>query len=167
MTESRISLIAAIGAKNRVLGKDNQLLWHIPDDLKRFKKLTDGHPVIMGRKTWESLPEKYRPLPGRLNIIITRQEQYEASGAEICSSLQDALAVARAAEGGTEIFIIGGGEIFRESLPLATRLYLTLIDEEKEGNVFFPEYETIFTKKIFVAPHESDGLHYTWIDLER
>jgi dihydrofolate reductase len=182
--QSTLSLIAAIGAGNRALGKDGQLLWQIPDDLKRFKALTSGHPVIMGRKTWESLPEKFRPLPERLNIVVTRQDGYEAAGAEVCASLEKAFEVARAseetraAEGGAdssedssqtpnEIFVIGGGELYKEALPFADKLYLTLIDEEKDGDVFFPDYETTFTKTLSQESHEYNGLHYTWIDLAR
>jgi dihydrofolate reductase len=161
-----VSLIAALGAHNRALGKNNQLLWQLPEDLKRFKQITNGHPVIMGRKTWESLPEKFRPLPGRLNIVMTRQATYPAAGATICSTLEDAIQKA-AAEGSPEIFVIGGGELYKEALPFAHKLYLTLIREEKEGDTFFPEYENEFTKKIFEESRESNGLSYTWLDLER
>jgi dihydrofolate reductase len=166
MSDSRISLIAAIGARTRALGEGNQLLWHIPDDLKRFKELTNGHPVIMGRKTWESLPEKFRPLPGRLNILVTRQQNYEAGGATVCASLKEAFDVARS-ETTDEIFVIGGGEIYKQALPFADRLYLTLVDDDKVGDVFFPEYETTFTKILSKESHESNGLHYSWLDLER
>jgi dihydrofolate reductase len=165
-TSARISMIAAISARNRALGDGNQLLWHIPEDLKRFKEITSGHPVIMGRKTWESLPEKFRPLPGRLNIIVTRQATYEAIGATVCTSLEDAFKAANA-EDTSEIFIIGGGELYAQARPCADKLYLTLIDDEKEADVYFPEYESIFTKKVFEESHESNGLHYTWIDLEK
>jgi dihydrofolate reductase len=163
----KISLIAAIGARNRALGKDGDLIWHIPDDLKRFKTLTNGHPIIMGRKTWESLPEKFRPLLGRLNIVVTRQENYIAESAEVCNSLGDAIKKAKDDSAEKEIFVIGGGELYKEALPLATKLYLTLIHEEKEGDVFFPEYESIFTKKVFEEQRDFEGLSYTWIDLEK
>ena len=170
---TNISLIAAIGANNLALGKDNQLLWHIPDDLKRFKEITSGHPVIMGRKTWESLPEKFRPLPGRLNLVVTRQREYVAHGAEVCASLEEAVEKASAAQASMgdvsrthEIFVIGGGELYKEALPLAHKLYLTLIHEEKEGDVFFPEYETQFSKKTFEEERVHNGLTYTWVDLE-
>jgi dihydrofolate reductase len=182
--DSTISLIAAISAQGRALGKDGQLLWQIPDDLKRFKEITSGHPVIMGRKTWESLPEKFRPLPGRLNIVVTRQEGYEATGAEVCGSLEDAVEMARAAillkradavgthgaAAGTaaeEIFIIGGGELYKEALPFADKLYLTLIDEEKDGDTFFPEYEQTFTKILSEESREYNNLKYRWVDLAR
>jgi dihydrofolate reductase len=163
----RIAIIAALGAKNRVIGRDNKLLWHIPEDMKRFKALTTGHPVIMGRKTWESLPEKFRPLPARLNLVITRDMTYEARGASISSSLAAAIARAKSAEGGDEIFIIGGGQIYTEALPLADRLYLTLVEDDTEGDVFFPEYEREFTNVLSDESHESNGFKYRWIDLER
>src|SRR3990167_8134080 len=102
-----ISLIAAIG-KNRELGKGGKLLWHLPDDMRRFKALTTGHPVIMGRKTWESLPQMYRPLPGRTNIVVTRQTGYEASGATAAAALEAARPFSRRAPGADEIFVIGG-----------------------------------------------------------
>src|SRR3989344_8265108 len=101
-----ISLIAAIG-KNRELGKGGRLLWHIPEDMRRFKALTLGHPVIMGRKTWESLPQMFRPLPGRTNIVVTRQTGYEASGAIVADSLEAARAAAARAPGADEVFVIG------------------------------------------------------------
>jgi dihydrofolate reductase len=163
---SRISLIAAIGS-NRELGKDGELIWRIPEDMKRFKDLTMGHPVIMGRKTWESLPEKYRPLPGRTNIVVTRQAGYVAEGAAVVDGLSDAFLVAADAEGANETFIIGGGEIYASALPYATRLYLTLVDASAEADAFFPEYENEFTKIISDDSHEWDGLLYRWVTLER
>ncbi len=162
-----ISIIAAIGKNNRALGKDGDLLWKIPEDLKRFKELTSGHPVIMGRKTWESLPEKFRPLPGRANIVVTRQADYFAKDAIVATTLEDALIRAQETGDGN-IFVIGGGEIYTAALPRADRLYLTLIDEEKEGDSFFPEYESQFTNVLSCSDHTTpDGLNYSWIDLER
>lgn len=163
--KARISIVVAIG-KNRVIGKGNDLLWRIPEDLKRFKALTSGHPVVMGRKTWESIPEKFRPLPDRTNIVVTRQHGYALPGATVAHSLIEALGVAQGAHGGEEIFIIGGGQIYTEALPFTHRLYLTLIDDEKEGDTYFPEYETTFTKKISEESGESGGLQYRWITLE-
>jgi dihydrofolate reductase len=160
-TVDKLSIIAAIG-RNRALGKDGKLLWSIPDDLKRFKELTVGHAVVMGRKTWESLPEKVRPLPGRVNIVITRQAGYEAPGAIIARSFEEALRVA-----GDGAFIIGGAEIYALALPHTSRLYLTLIDDEKEGDIYFPAYEKEFTKIISDETHEWDGLTYRWLTLER
>lgn len=162
-----ISVIAAIG-RNRVLGKDNKLLWRIPDDLKRFKALTLGHPVIMGRKTFESiLASLGKPLPGRTNIVVTRDASWQHEGVIAASSIEDAIEKAKEATGGEEIFIGGGGQIYTEALPLVDKLYLTLIDDEKEGDSFFPPYESAFTKVIFEEERESEGLRYRWVDLER
>lgn len=140
-----LSVIAAIG-KGRELGFEGKLLWYLPDDLKRFKALTTGHPVIMGRKTWESLPDRARPLPSRTNIVVTRQAEYEAPGAVVVNSLEDARAAAARAEGADEIFIIGGGELYAEALPFADRLYLTLVDAAAKADVFFPSYESMFSE---------------------
>jgi dihydrofolate reductase len=167
MSQPIIILIAAID-KNRALGKDGDLLWKISDDLKRFRELTRGHPVIMGRKTWESLPTQVRPMPGRTNIVITRQMDYQAPGATVVSSIADALAAAKAAPGADEAFVIGGGTIYTESLPFADRLYLTLIDAQKEGDAFFPPYKDEFTKETFHEERVSpDGIHYSWVNVER
>jgi len=149
----RISLIAAIGARTRAIGKDNQLLWHLPEDLKRFKRVTDGHPVVMGRKTWESLPEKFRPLPGRTNIVVSRQEGYEATGAIVVHSIDAALDAAEAAAGSEEIFIIGGAQIYIDTLPFADRLYITSVNDDAEGDAFFPPYPD-FTEIIEYAEME-------------
>ena len=132
-----ISQIAVIG-KNRALGKDNKLIWHLPGDLKRFKELTLGHPIIMGRKTFESIG---RPLPGRTNIVITREEAYRPEGVLIANSLENALEVARKNKGNGEIFIIGGSQIFSQTLEKTDTLYLTVVDEEPEGDVFYPSYD--------------------------
>lgn len=161
-----ISLIAALG-HNNVIGKDNGLLWHLPDDLKRFKQLTSGHPVVMGRKTWESLPEKYRPLPGRTNIVVTRDITYEAPGATIAHSIPEAFEYARKAEGADDICVIGGGELYRATLPFATRLHLTLVDDPTPGTVTFPEYEEVFKKEMSRESHEENGINYEWVTLER
>ena len=161
-----ISVIAAVG-RDRAIGKDNELLWSIPDDLKRFKALTVGHPVIMGRKTWESIPEKFRPLPGRTNIVITRDPAYPAEGAVLAQSFPQALSLARDAEGANEIFAIGGQQVYECALPFATRLYLTVIEGEKEGDAFFPRYDEEFTKEVARDEREWEGLRYAWLDLER
>lgn len=162
----RIAIIAALG-KNRELGAGNGLLWHIPEDLRRFKELTNGHPVVMGRKTWESLPEKYRPLANRTNIVITRRDDYEASGAVVVSSLAAALRAAERSLGDEESFVMGGGELYREALPFADRLYLTLIEGEKEADTFFPEYEKEFPRVVSEEPREWEGLRYRWVTRER
>jgi dihydrofolate reductase len=130
----RIVLVVAV-ARNGVIGHHGTLPWRISSDLKRFKATTMGKPVIMGRKTWESLPR--RPLPGRRNIVITRDRHYRADGAVVAASLDEALAHARES-GSDEICVIGGSDIFRQTLPMADRLYLTEVDLEPEGDVFFP-----------------------------
>lgn len=160
-------MIAAIGEKTRAIGRGGRLLWRIPEDMQRFKETTTGHPVIMGRKTWESIPEKFRPLPGRTNIVVTRQAGYEATSAIVTDSLESARAAAARAEGADEIFIAGGGELYREALPLADRLYLTLIDDGVEGDTFFPAYETEFTKILNDESYDFSGLKYRFVNLER
>jgi dihydrofolate reductase len=130
----RISVIAAL-AKNRVIGIENRLPWRLPEDLAHFKALTLGHPVVMGRKTFESLG---RPLPGRTNIVVTRNPGYRQPGCHVVDSIPAALALARNAD---EIFFIGGAELYAQVMPLADRLYLTEVDLEPEGDAWFPEYE--------------------------
>ena len=130
-----VSLIAAVAA-NRVIGKDNRLLWHLPEDMRHFRETTRGKPVIMGRRTWESLPESFRPLPGRHNIVLSRDPAYQAPGATLAASLEDALLKAGEA---IEVFVIGGAELYRQALPLARRLYLTEIAENFAGDAYFPE----------------------------
>ena len=168
-------MVAALG-RNRAIGQNNELLWHLPDDLKRFKQLTLGHSVIMGRKTFESIIATLgRPLPGRKNIVITRDAEFKGHGTgldknepdfRIAHSIEQALEIAKEGEG-EEIFIIGGAQIYSLALPMASRLYLTLIDDEKTGDAFFPAYETIFTKKISEEAREHGGLSYRWITLEK
>lgn len=162
---NQISLIAALG-KDRVIGKDNGLLWHLPDDLKRFKERTMGHPVIMGRKTWDSIPFRFRPLPGRTNIIITTIEGYPAENAVVAHSFPEALSYAKEAPGAEEIFVIGGGEIYRAALPFASRLYLTLVDDNTPGTVTFPDYPE-FVNELEREDHSENGISYSWVTLER
>ncbi|KKT14952.1 MAG: dihydrofolate reductase [Parcubacteria group bacterium GW2011_GWF2_44_8b] len=150
-----------------VIGKGNDLIWKIPNDQARFKNLTMGHPVIMGRKTWESIPEKFRPLPGRTNFIITRDSSYSAPGATVTTSIENALASAQQALGNEEIFVVGGGEIYKAALPFTDRLYITMVDKEVEGDTFFPAYSNIFTKKISEESGEFEGLKYSYLILER
>ena len=148
-----LSIIAVIG-KNRELGKDNHLLWNLPGDLKRFKKITKGHPVIMGRKTFESIG---RPLPDRTNIVIS-------SHSEI-SSLDAAIEKAQSAPGAEEIFIIGGGSVYAQAIGQADRLYLTVVDATAAADTFFPDYSR-FTKVIEKFAHEENGIKYTYLTLE-
>ena len=161
MKRPRISIIAAIG-KNRELGKDNRLLWHISEDLKRFKKLTTGHPIIMGRKTFDSIG---RVLPDRVNVVVTRDESFKQDDALVCHSLKDAIEKAETIEN-DEIFIIGGGQIFEQIIKFADRLYLTIVEGEYEADTFFPDY-TKFKRVVSSHNGESEGLRYKYVILER
>lgn len=148
-------------SKNRVIGNSNSLIWNLPNDLKRFKQLTTGQTVIMGRKTYESIG---RPLPNRRNIIITRDERYEANGCEIVNSLEEALLLS-----GEDCFIIGGGEIYKQSLPIADKIYLTLIQEDFQGDTSFPELGDDWVK-ISRVDHEADEKNphkYSFIEYEK
>lgn len=161
----RIAIIAALSLKTRALGKGGRLLWYLPDDMRRFKELTMGHPVIMGRKTWESLPEKFRPLPGRTNIVVTRQTNYKANGATVVDSFENARAAAARAPGSDEIFVIGGGELYAAALPSANRLYLTLVDDDADADIFFPPYEQDF--KIISNENATGDPPHHFLTLER
>lgn len=129
-------LIAAV-ARNGVIGDDNRLLWHLPEDMQFFRETTRGHPVIMGRKTWESLPPRFRPLPGRRNLVITRQPGFAAPGAEVVGALQEAI---ERLDDRPLAFVIGGAEIYAQALPQAQRLLLTEIDQDFEGDAVFPRW---------------------------
>ncbi len=158
----RISAIAAIGEKNELGGK-NQLLWNIPEDLQHFKQLTHGHPIIMGRRTFESIG---RLLPNRKNIIISRDVHYTVSGAIIAHSLNEALEEAQR-DNTEEIFIIGGGELFSKALPLVTRLYLTIVHATfPQADVYFPDYSQ-FTKMVEKREGSSKNYLYTFLTLEK
>ena len=143
-----VSLIAAV-AENRVIGRNNSLPWDIPEDMERFRRITMGHPVILGRKTFEIVGH---PLPGRKNIVLTKQEKYQAEGVVVVHNLRAAFAACGDAE---EVFICGGGTIFRETISLAQRLYLTLIHMAIEGDAFFPEIPKDF---IEVTREDIDNL---------
>ena len=160
---SRIVLVVAV-SRNGVIGRDGGLPWHISSDLKRFKAITMGKPLIMGRKTWESLPKK--PLPGRRNIVITRQKNYQAEGAVIVADVASALAAAGEVE---EICVIGGGEIFTKFFAKADRIYLTEVDLEVEGDTRFPLVEPAQwteTAREFHAqgPHDSASFVFRVLD---
>ncbi|MDW3195195.1 MAG: dihydrofolate reductase [Cytophagales bacterium] len=153
----KISMIAAM-SRNRVIGKDNDIPWHLPDDFKFFKDTTKHHHVIMGRKNYESLPHKFRPLPDRTNIIITRQDAYPVEGATVVASLEAALEISKKA-GEEEAFIIGGGEIYRLGLAIAETIYLTEIDGEIDGDVFFPEFDKEVWREVARSHHPTDDRH--------
>ena len=165
--EQHVSAIAAIG-KNRELGKGNELLWHIPDDLKRFKELSKGHPVILGRKTFDSIIDILgKPLPGRTNIVVTRDSLWTHPGAIATTSIEEALEKAKQAPGGEETIIAGGAQIYELALPHTDTLHLTLIEDSRDADSFFPEYERLFPNKTFEEVREWEGVTYRWIDLER
>lgn len=158
---TRIVLVAAVAA-NGIIGKDGKLPWHLPEDLKHFKQVTMGHPVIMGRKTWESLKG---PLPGRDNIVITRQVGYEATGAAVASSLDAALALCA---GEPVVCVIGGEQVFNDSLPVATQLDLTEIQQDFEGDTRFPAYDrSQWRVKKREAHTAANGMRFDFVLYER
>lgn len=154
-----IILIAAV-AKNRVIGLDNRLLWNIPEDMAHFKALTAGQTVVMGRKTWESLPPRFRPLPGRRNIVISRQADYAAPGAELAGSLQSAMRLAATDE---RIFVIGGEQIYRQAMALADRLEITEVNQSPAGDAWFPEIPTVDWQKTA----KTEGAGYAFVSYRR
>ena len=156
----QLSVIAAI-AHNRVIGRENALPWHLPEDLKHFKALTMGHPIVMGRKTYESLG---RLLPGRTTVIVSRNRDYAVPGALVVASLQEALAACRHEQ---EIFIIGGAELYKEALTLADRLYLTEIDADFEGDAYFPDFASNRWREVSRQPHiGANGLPFSYVQYE-
>jgi len=158
-----LTLIAAL-AKNGVIGIDNKLPWHLPEDLQHFKALTLGQAVIMGRKTWESLPPKFRPLPGRHNIVVTRDTAYLAAGATVVHSLEDAAAAAA----DKTAFVIGGAELYRQALPLASRLELTEIDADFAGDAHFPEFDRAAWNEVACTRGKAAaGFGYAFVTYER
>lgn len=170
MTKPKISIVVAITGKDRGIGHGSELLFRISDDLKRFKTLTTGHPIIMGRKTYESIG---RPLPGRENIVVTRNQSWRADGIKTATSLEQAIEIASQAPGAEEIFIIGGGEIYKTAIEsgIVDRLCLTVIHAEPKNpaNVFFPEYAEDFTKVLHEEKRvdQTSGIPYTWLDLDK
>lgn len=155
-TSLPLALIVAV-ADNGVIGRDNAMPWHLPAELKHFRSITLGKPIVMGRKTFESLG---RPLPGRLNLVVSRQPRLAFGGAETFSSLEQALlraGVWAAEQGATEIMVIGGAQLYAESLPLASRLYLTRIDLRPEGDTFFPDWNPDQWRRVSRIEHAAEG----------
>jgi len=151
-------------SRNNVIGKDGDLPWHLPEDLAHFKRTTLGQAVVMGRVTWESIPEKFRPLPGRRNVVVSRQTDYVAAGATMVTSLTDALALFHADE---VVWLIGGAQLYAHALPLAAQLVVTEIDADFEGDAFAPTLgpEWVETER---SQHASaQGLAYSLVTLER
>ncbi len=158
----RLNLIYARAA-NGVIGKDNQLPWHLPEDLAHFKRHTSGCPVLMGRKTWDSLPPRFRPLPGRRNLVLTRQGDWQAEGAERCDSLEDALS--RCADA-PEVWIIGGAQLYAQALPRAQRVVVTEIGQAFEGDAFAPVLGPEWLETARETGTSVNGLGYAFVTLE-
>lgn len=137
--EGRIGLIWAQTQEGGVIGKDGGMPWHVPEDMKHFAATTTGHPVVMGRRTWDSIPERYRPFTERTNIVVTRQPGWEAGGAVVVHSLDEGLRAARDAEGADRVWVIGGGELFEQALPLADLAVVTILDLDVDGDTFAPQ----------------------------
>jgi dihydrofolate reductase len=152
-----IALIAAL-TRNRVIGLNNDLPWHLPDDMKYFMQTTKGHHVIMGRKNYDSLPEKFRPLPNRTNIVVTRQKDLALPGCSVVNNMAEAISLAKIG-GEMELFIIGGAAIYELGMPLANKLYLTEIDAELEGDTLFPEFNKVEWTEISRQHHPADERH--------
>ena len=159
-----INLIFA-RARNGVIGKDNQLPWHLPEDLAHFKRTTLGQPVIMGRKTWDSLPPKFRPLPGRTNLVVTRQADWQAAGATVAHSLAQAQALCDPSQ---EVWVIGGAEIYAQALPYARKAVITEIDLTVDGgDAFAPQFGPQWQETAREDHVSAQGLPYRFITLER
>jgi len=157
----RVYLVAAV-ARNGVIGSQGQLPWHLPEDLKHFRKITLGHPVIMGRRTWESLG---KPLPGRENVVISRRSGFEAPGASVASSLEAAIALCA---GEPAVFVIGGAEIYAAALALADGLVLTEIDAEYPGDTYFPRWDRTAWRATQKETHATaDGLRFAFVLYEK
>lgn len=165
-----IALIVAMAASNRVIGRDNKLPWYLPEDLQYFKRITMGKPMVMGRKTFESIGQA---LPGRANIVITRQPDYQAEGIQPVHSLEEGLELAKsiaASDGCEEIMVVGGGEIFSKTLPIAQRLYLTEVYGEFEGDAFFPEFDQSEWQQVSRKDVMAEGYNpydYAYLVLDR
>lgn len=158
-----LSTIVVVG-KNREIGYKNKLLWDIPEDMARFKKLTTGHVVIMGDRTFESIG---KPLPGRVNIIVSQNTDYQVpAGCFVAHSIEEAKTKAKELETGNESFVIGGGTIYRLFMPLIDKLYVTEVDDAPEADTFFPDYSD-FKNIVFEETHETDDLKFTFKELTR
>ncbi|KQO24432.1 dihydrofolate reductase [Acidovorax sp. Leaf76] len=151
-------------AANGIIGKDNALPWHLPEDMAHFKQLTQGCPVVMGRRTWDSLPPRFRPLPGRTNIVVTRQGDWQAEGAHRAGSLQEALAQCNA---GQTVWVIGGAQVYAEALPLADRLEVTEIDRDFEGDAYAPALGDAWVASERSEHVSTNGLPFSFVSYVR
>ncbi len=158
-----VAMIAAV-ARNGAIGRGNDLLFKLPEDQKHFRAVTMGCPVIMGRRTWDSLPARFRPLPGRRNLVVTRNTQWHGDGAEAFTSLDAALAAVADAP---KVFVIGGGELYALALPLAQELVLTEVDAEVEGDTFFPPWDRSRFVETSRDVRQADGLRYDFAHYTR
>ena len=165
----KISIVVAV-SDNNAIGAGGALLWHLPKDMKYFKEVTTGHHVLMGRKTWESIPEKYRPLSGRVNIVITRQKDFKAEGAVVVRDLDEGIALAKKA-GETELMVIGGGEIYKQVFPKTDKVYLTKVHATFiEADTFSPDILNDHWKVVSTETHWADEKHkhhFDFVVLER
>ncbi len=159
----QISMIFA-RAENGVIGKDNTIPWHLPEDLARFKQLTQGHPVIMGRKTWDSLPPRFRPLPGRKNVVITRQKNWSADGAFAASSLDAAIALCSEAP---EVWVLGGAQIYAQAEVIAHRTEVTVIHQDFEGDAYAPPLASNWIEAARESHVSTNGLAYSFISYSK
>ena len=165
-SKQTLAMVVAMDKKG-LIGADNGLPWRLPDDMQWFVRQTMGKPIIMGRKTYESIPAKFRPLKGRHNIVLTRDRSYEAPGATVVHTVEEALAAAGDVE---EIIIGGGANLYAQLLPQTNRIYLTLIEAELDGDAYFPEIEWSTWRETFRQQHPADERHnfaFTWLILER
>jgi dihydrofolate reductase len=160
---TRIHMIFARAA-NGVIGRDNTIPWRLPEDMAHFKRLTTGWPVIMGRKTWDSLPPKFRPLPGRANIVITRQPGWKDTGAETAASLADALALCTAS---AEVWIMGGAQIYAQAMPLAERIEVTEIAEDIEGDAYAPPLGPEWRETAREDHVSANGMKFSFITYQK
>lgn len=166
MESPLISFVVAVD-RNCLIGNLGKIPWHLPDDLKHFRQVTMGKPVLMGRITYESIPDRFRPLPGRSNIVLTHQEGYDAPGCRVVHSLVEAVA---ASAGQPELMVIGGAQLYEQLLPQASRIYLTLVDGVFAGDVFFPALDKAQWREISRQEHGTDDRHqfaFTILLLER
>jgi len=156
----RIAIVAAV-ARGGVIGREGAVPWRIPEDMERFRLLTTGHAVVMGRRTWDSLPDRFRPLPGRRNVVVTRNPEWSAEGVERAGSLDEALGLL---EGEPQAFVIGGAELYGAALPLADELLLTEIDADVEGDTFFPSWNrAAFQEESREGHSPESGLPFSFV----
>ena len=159
-----MSLVAAV-ARGGVIGRDGGLPWRLPEDVAHFKELTTGHSVVMGRRTWDSLPERFRPLPGRRNVVVTRNADWSSVGAERAGSVEEALALLRDHD---RVFVIGGAEIYAAALPYADELVLTEVELDAEGDTFFPEWDRSAYEEATREEHvAADGTRFAFVTYRR